>query len=77
MDERQRISQRIIDLEVELDSSASRIGDWAIIKCLECEKLGKEIPYDLDDIMAKRQAVRDEINALQDQLKALEEQEEE
>jgi len=71
MDERQRINQRIVDLTVDLGSTASRVGDWAVTKCLEYERMGKPMPYDLNAIMEQRQAIRDEINELQDQLKAL------
>jgi hypothetical protein len=37
--------------------------------------MGKEAPYDLDDLMAQRQKVRDRINELQAQLAALPEDE--
>jgi hypothetical protein len=75
MTERQLKEQRIRDLTAELSSPASRVGDWAVIKCLEYQAQGKDIPYDLEDIYAKRQAIRDEINQLQSEIEALDENE--
>jgi hypothetical protein len=71
MNERQLKEQRIRDLTAELSSTASRVGDWAVIKCLEYKNAGKTAPYDLDDICEKRQAIRDEINQLQAEIEAL------
>ena len=34
--------------------------------------MGKEAPYDAKALIAERQKVRDQINALQDEIKALE-----
>jgi uncharacterized protein involved in exopolysaccharide biosynthesis len=75
MTERQQLTQEITNLTASLTSTSSRIGDWAVTKCLEYEKMGKEAPYDLDDLMAQRQKVRDRINELQAQLAALPEDE--
>ena len=68
MDEKARIQQEILNLEAELASNASDVGDWKIIKCYEASLQGKELPYDIDALMASRQRLRDQINELQRQL---------
>lgn len=70
--ERLRVEARIGELVSALSSSASAIGDWKVIKCYEAKLLGEELPYDIDDLMAKRQSARDEINELQEKLKEYE-----
>lgn len=66
------IQTEILDLQSKLDSSVSPIGDWKIIKCYEAKLQDLEMPYDLDDLIAKRQLARNRINELQKQLKDLE-----
>lgn len=39
--------------------------DYKVIKCSECQLLGKEMPYDVAQLHAQRQAIRDEINQLE------------
>ena len=39
--------------------------DYQIIKCSECMLLGEPTPYDVAELHEKRQAIRDEINALE------------
>ena len=63
--------QEIINLQSQLSSSASPIGDWKVIKCYEAKMQKIEPPYDIDELMTKRQAVRDKINKLQDELSSL------
>ena len=46
--------------------------DYKIIKCYEAALLGKkDMPYDVNGLVEQRQAVRDKINALQAEVKAL------
>ena len=40
--------------------------DYKIIKCSEYQLAGQELPYDVAALHAERQAVRDQINALED-----------
>ena len=69
----QEKKQEIINLEASLASNTSEIGDYKIIKCYEAALLGKkDMPYDAKTLIAERQKVRDKINALQDEIKALE-----
>lgn len=67
------IEQEIYDKMKSLSDSRSGIGDWKIIKCYEAKLQGYDMPYDLDKLMEQRQTVRDEINALQDELETLNE----
>ncbi len=39
--------------------------DYQIIKCSECRLAGLEAPYDVAELHARRQALRDQINALE------------
>lgn len=65
--------QEIINLTNDLTSPASEIGDYRVIKCYEAALSGqKTMPYDVKDLIAKRQKVRDKINALQSEITALE-----
>lgn len=54
---------KISELQRELDST-----DYKIIKCSECQLLGQELPYDVTELHTQRQAIRDEINKLQEEL---------
>lgn len=65
MNERGKIEQKIRDLKSKLSSQESDIGDWKIAKCIEYSTLGLEPPYDLNELHAQRQAVRDEIAELE------------
>ena len=66
--ERDRIESEIRGLVSELTAPTSPIGDWKVIKCYEAKLQGKPLPYDLDELMNARQAVRDRINVLEAQL---------
>ena len=70
------ISQEIINLKLELSSSTSEIGDYRIIKTYEARLNNEEDPYDTKSILAKRQEIRDKINALQKKLDTLQSEEE-
>lgn len=58
-------NKEINELLADLSSHSSDIGDWKIIKIYEARMTGMEDPYDLEDLVAKRQATRDRINELQ------------
>ena len=60
------IFQKICDLTSQLTSPVSSIGDWKVSKCYEYSLAGLEAPYDINELHVKRQAIRDEINALQE-----------
>ena len=66
--ERQNKESQIQTLISSLQAPTSDIGDWKIVKCYEAKLQNKEMPYDLDTLLAQRQAVRDKINRLQAEL---------
>ena len=43
--------------------------DYKIIKCYEYNLVGLELPYDISELHRSRQSMRDEINALEKELK--------
>lgn len=65
---RSEIEQQIRDLKSKLSCQSSDIGDWKMAKCIEYTALGMESPYDLQELHAQRQAVRDEIEKLEQQI---------
>lgn len=67
-EERRKTEQQIINLKASLESRESDIGDWKIAKAQEYILAGIECPYDIAELHAKRQAVRDEINRLREDL---------
>ena len=67
-EERRKTEQQIINLKASLESRESDIGDWKIAKAQEYILAGVECPYDIAELHAKRQAVRDEINRLRELL---------
>lgn len=48
-------------LEKKLDST-----DYRVIKCYEAALVGDEFPYDVNELHAERQEIRDEINRLEE-----------
>lgn len=70
--------KKIEDIQAELRCLHSDLqfsddyGDWKIVKTQEYRLLGKDDPYDLEELAYKRQVVRDRINELENQLKDLE-----
>lgn len=59
----QRILSRINQLKETLEST-----DYKVIKCYEASLVGDELPYDINELHAERQAQRDKINELQKKL---------
>lgn len=62
------IEQKIRDLKTKLSCQESDIGDWRVAKCMEYTTLRLDAPYDLKKLHEQRQAVRDEISALEVEL---------
>lgn len=73
MNEREQKQQEIYNLMCRLSSSASDIGDWKVIKIYEARIKEEADPYDAVELMAARQAVRNQINTLQNEIEALDE----
>lgn len=60
--------QEICNLQADLTSCVSEIGDWKVIKCYEASLTGAEAPYNIKELHAKRQAARDRISELRELL---------
>lgn len=56
----QRIKQKVADLKQALTDS-----DYKVMKCYEASMLGQPMPYDIEEVHAERQAMRDKINELE------------
>ena len=55
-------AEQIEELKKQLSAT-----DYRVIKCAECQLLGEEMPYDVAELHAERQAIRDEINKLEEE----------
>ena len=64
----QRKRQSIINMTCDLSSPASKYGDWKIAKIYEARLNGEPDPYNADELIAKRQEIRDSINATRKEL---------
>lgn len=53
-------AEKIAELKKKLTAT-----DYKVIKCSECQLLGQEMPYDVAELHTERQAIRDEINRLE------------
>jgi len=75
-DEKQKkiadLNRQIIELRSNLAADTSNIGDYKIVKTYEARLLGKDDPYDTNQLIEKRDATRSKINELQEELAALE-----
>ena len=59
--EREKTTQeQIAELKAKLSAT-----DYKVIKCSECQLLGLEMPYDVSELHAERQAIREQINQLE------------
>jgi hypothetical protein len=56
----QTSEEKIAELKAQLAAT-----DYKVIKCSECQLAGMEIPYDVAALHAERQAIRDQINQLE------------
>ena len=54
------------DVEISRLKAELASTDYQIIKCSECQLLGKDIPYDVAELHEKRQAIRDKLNKLEE-----------
>ena len=66
--EEQEKRQSIINKTCDLSSPASEYGDWKIAKIYEARLNGEPDPYNADELIAKRQEIRDSINATRKEL---------
>ena len=47
-------------------------SDYKVIKCAECKAAELPLPYDIDTLHAERQALRDKINEIEDEIAKIE-----
>lgn len=66
-----RKEQEIRNLQSELTSVVSDIGDWKIAKCMEYQAMGMGAPYDIGKLHEQRQAVRDKIGEIENEIEKL------
>lgn len=60
----------IAEKQMHIESHKAQIAetDYKIIKCSEAQLIGAPMPYDVEALHAERQALRDEINKLKEEL---------
>ena len=66
--EEQEKRQSIINMTCDLSSPVSKYGDWKIAKIYEARLNGEPDPYNADELIAKRQEIRDSINVTRKEL---------
>ena len=54
--------------EIERMKSELQESDYKVIKCAEALAVGAELPYNMTELHKERQALRDKINELEEQL---------
>ena len=59
------LAQERRNLISDLTSPVSEIGDWKLMKIQEFALLGKESPYNAEELHAKRQEARARINEIE------------
>lgn len=55
--------EKIINLKQKLSAT-----DYKVIKCIECFITNREMPYNVEELHTERQAVRDKINQLEQEV---------
>ena len=63
--EREELEAELRVLRSQLEANTSDVGDWKIIKALEYQLTGRTIPYDIGQLNAERQIIRDRINEIE------------
>lgn len=57
-------------IETQIDELKEQLTatDYKVTKCYECSLVGETLPYDIQALHDERQAIRDEINRLEEML---------
>ena len=55
-------------LRSSLQANTSEIGDWKIIKALEYQLIGQDVPYDIEELNTEKQKIRNRINEIETRL---------
>ena len=64
----ERDRHRELILDIERLKSELQESDYKVIKCAEAICLNTELPYNMTELHKERQALRDKINKLEQQL---------
>ena len=64
----ERDRQRELILDIESLKSELQASDYKVIKCAEAICLNADFPYNMTELHKERQALRDKINKLEEQL---------
>lgn len=68
---RSSLNAEMSQLMSNLSANTSPIGDWKVLKCYEARMSGNPDPYDFAALTAERQAARDRISAIREELALL------
>lgn len=62
-----------INLEAEVEELKNKLSstDYKVIKCMEAMMVGGEMPYDMAELHAERQRLRDRVNEIEDSLSSM------
>lgn len=62
--------EALAEKQAVIDSLKAQIaeGDYKVIKCAEAQLMGEELPYNVAELHAQRQAIRNEINVLESEI---------
>lgn len=63
-----RFNPKLIIKEINELKNELQTSDYKITKCYEASLLEMELPYNIQELHVERQAIRDEINALEEKL---------
>lgn len=60
----------IAEIQAVIESYKVQIAesDYKVIKCTEAQLIGEEVPYNVAELHAQRQALRNEINVLESEI---------
>ena len=60
----------IAEIQAVIESLKVQIAesDYKVIKCAEMQLLGEELPYNVTELHVQRQALRDKINELENEI---------
>lgn len=72
---RKRFKLNVLNLKINSLKKKLANDDYKVIKCMESYLVDKEapLPYEIEKIAVERNAIRDTINALEAEIKELEE----
>ena len=60
----------LAEKQAVIDALKAQIAesDYKVIKCAEAQLMGEELPYNVAELHAQRQAIRNEINVLESEI---------